>query len=146
MSDSAGEDHREHRKERLRLVGAPILVVDDNELNLKLARVLLTTEGYEVRTATDAMAALGVLETFTPRLILMDIQLPGVDGLELTRRLKADPAHCRTIIVALTAYAMKGDEEKALAAGCDGYIAKPIDPESLPQTIASYLAGRPPRA
>jgi len=127
------------------MAGDSILVVDDNELNLKLARVLLTIEGYEVRTATDGESALKVLESFVPRLILMDIQLPGIDGLELTRRLKADPVLSRTIIVALTAYAMKGDDEKAFAAGCDGYIAKPIDPETLPRTIASYLASALPR-
>src|SRR5207249_1796806 len=109
------------------LASEPILIVDDNPVNLKLARVLLATEGYEVRTAAHAAEALGVLEGFRPRLILMDIQLPGMDGLELTRRLKADPALRGTVILALTAYAMKGDEEKALDAGCDGYIAKPMD-------------------
>jgi two-component system cell cycle response regulator DivK len=116
-----------------------ILVVDDNAANLKLARVLLTREGYVVRGAVDAEEALRVLETFTPRLILMDIQLPGMDGLELTRRIKADPERRFVVIIALTAYAMKGDDLKALAAGCDGYLAKPIDPETLPLTIAQYL-------
>jgi CheY-like chemotaxis protein len=117
----------------------PILIVDDNPANLKLARVLLNSEGYVVRTAADAEDALRVLGSFSPRLILMDIQLPGMDGLELTRRIKADPRRRDIVILALTAYAMKGDDLKALAAGCDGYISKPIDPELLPVTIAHYL-------
>jgi two-component system cell cycle response regulator DivK len=118
----------------------PILVVDDNPQNLKLARVLLRIEGYEVRTAVDAEEALRVLESFAPRLILMDLQLPGMDGLELTRRLKADPARRGIIVIALTAYAMKGDREKALAAGCDGYVSKPMDTVALPRLIAAHLA------
>ncbi len=122
------------------MAGEPILIVDDNPVNLKLARVLFTTEGYDVRTATDAQEALAVLETFRPRLILMDIQLPGMDGLELTRRLKSDPLTRNVIIVAVTAYAMKGDEERALSAGCDGYVPKPIDTHVLPDVVAEYLA------
>jgi CheY-like chemotaxis protein len=121
------------------MAGEPVLVVDDNAANLKLARVVLSLEGYEVRTATSADEALAVLQSFRPRLILMDIQLPGMDGLELTRRLKADPATRDTVILALTAYAMKGDEEKALAAGCDGYVAKPIDTRTLPEIVARHL-------
>ncbi len=121
------------------MTAEPILVVDDNPQNLKLARVLLAAEGYEVRTAVDAEAALVVLESFLPRLILMDLQLPGMDGLELTRRLKADPARRRILVIALTAYAMKGDEELALAAGCDGYLAKPIDTDALAALVAARL-------
>jgi CheY-like chemotaxis protein len=117
-----------------------ILIVDDNPQNLKLARVLLSSEGYEIRTAADAEEALEILETFTPRLILMDLQLPGMDGLELTRRLKADPARRGILVFALTAYAMKGDEEKAIAAGCDAYVTKPIDTDGLPRLIAEHLA------
>jgi two-component system, cell cycle response regulator DivK len=123
------------------MAGEPILIVDDNPANLKLARVLLSSEGFEVRTAADAVEALRVLGQFRPRLILMDLQLPGMDGFELTRTLKADPAYGDVIVVALTAYAMKGDEETARAAGCDGYIAKPIDTRSLPQVLAGYLSG-----
>jgi CheY-like chemotaxis protein len=119
--------------------GEPILIVDDNPQNLKLARVLLTGEGYAVWTAVDAEEAVTVLSTFTPRLILMDLQLPGMDGLELTRRLKADPARKGIVVIALTAYAMKGDEAKALAAGCDDYVTKPIDTEALPRLIAQHL-------
>jgi two-component system cell cycle response regulator DivK len=122
------------------MAGESILIVDDNAANLKLARVLLRGEGYDVRTASDAEEALQILETSRPRLILMDIQLPGMDGLELTRRLKAGPATKDIIIIALTAYAMTGDSEKARAAGCDGYVAKPIDTDALPLLIADYLS------
>src|SRR6185503_9118831 len=104
------------------MAGEPILIVDDNLVNLKLARVLLAGEGYTVRTAVNAEQALAALQGFLPRLILMDLQLPGMDGLELTRRLKADPAMSGIVIIAMTAYAMKGDDEKARLAGCDGYI------------------------
>jgi two-component system, cell cycle response regulator DivK len=120
--------------------GESILIVDDNAVNLKLMRILLAGEGYAVRTAMDAEDALAVLAEFRPRLILMDLQMPGMDGLELTRRLKKDPALAGTVVVALTAYAMKGDEGKAREAGCDGYITKPIDTRALTATIAGYLA------
>jgi CheY-like chemotaxis protein len=122
------------------MAGEPILIVDDNPTNLKLARLLLAGEGYEVRSASDAEEALVVLRGFRPRLVLMDLQMPGMDGFELTRRLKADAAMRGIVILALTAYAMKGDEEKARAAGCDGYIAKPIDTRALPGVIAAHLA------
>jgi two-component system cell cycle response regulator DivK len=102
--------------------------------------VLLAGEGYTVRTAGDGGEALAVLREFAPRLILMDIQLPGMDGLALTRKLKADSATSDTLIVGLTAYAMKGDEERVLAAGCDGYVAKPIDTRTFPALVARYLA------
>jgi len=118
----------------------PILIVDDNPQNLKLAKVILVAEGYEVRTAIDAEDALQILESFAPALILMDLQLPRMDGLELTRRLKADPARSDIIVIALTAYAMKGDDGKAFAAGCDGYISKPIDIDALPRMVAEHLA------
>lgn len=117
-----------------------ILIVDDNAQNLKLARVILSTAGYEVKTAKDAEEAVETLPAFSPALILMDLQLPGMDGLELTRRLKSDPARAHILIVALTAYAMKGDEEKARAAGCDGYITKPIDTDALPRLVAEVLS------
>lgn len=122
------------------MAGEQILIVDDNPQNLKLARVVLTTEGYDVRTAVDAEDALRVLESFMPRVILMDLQLPGMDGLALTRRLKATAEYRHIIIIALTAYAMKGDEEKALASGCDGYITKPIDVATLPLVVARHIA------
>jgi protein-histidine pros-kinase len=133
---------------RCAMAGEAILVVDDQPQNLKLARVLLELCGYEVRTARHAGEALEVLGWFAPRLILMDVQLPGMDGLELTRRLKADPLRRHIAIVALTAYAMKGDEERLMAAGCDGYIAKPIDTHSFPRLVEQFLTrgGRAPRS
>lgn len=117
----------------------PILIVDDNPLNLKLARVLLLGAGCEVRTAGDAEEALEVLKAFRPKLILMDIQLPGMDGLTLTRQLKADPATKDIVILALTAYAMKGDREKALACGCADYITKPLDTRQFVERVAAHL-------
>jgi CheY-like chemotaxis protein len=131
------------------MAGESILVVEDNDTNLRLFVFLLSAKGYQVRGATDARQALELLRNFRPRLILMDLQLPGTDGYELTRRLKADPDTRDILIIALTAYAMRGDEEKALAAGCDGYITKPIDTRALPVRIAEYLASgtqRPPGA
>jgi len=122
------------------VAGEPILIVDDNPTNLKLARVLLAGEGYEVKTALNAEEALTALAEFHPRLILMDLQLPGMDGLTLTRKLKADPATRDIVILALTAYAMKGDDERAAQAGCDGYVPKPIDTRALPKVVAEYIA------
>jgi CheY-like chemotaxis protein len=116
-----------------------ILAVDDHPVNLKLIRVLLIGEGYDVRTADDAEMALAVIAQSAPELILMDLQLPGMDGFELTRRLKADPVTRGIVIIAMTAYAMKGDKERALAAGCDGYLSKPLDTRALPGIIAGYL-------
>jgi CheY-like chemotaxis protein len=123
------------------MAGESILIVDDNAINLKLLRLTLKVEGYDVQTAVDAEQALAVLAGFRPRLVLMDLQLPGMDGLDLTRRLKADPATRDAIIVAVTAYAMKGDEQRALDAGCDGYVTKPIDTRTLPDIVARFLAG-----
>jgi CheY-like chemotaxis protein len=122
----------------------PVLIVDDNPTNLKLVAYLVRAHGYDVHTANDATTALAAIRTVRPRLILMDLQLPGIDGLELTRRLKADPATAGIVIVAVTAYAMKGDLERALAAGCDDYVTKPIDTRALPALIAKYARGRQP--
>ena len=116
-----------------------ILVVDDNPLNLKLMRFLLVKRGYEVDVANDAEQALEVLGRRHPRLILMDIQMPGIDGLELTRRLKADAKSSAIPIIAVTAFAMKGDEERALEAGCEAYVTKPIDTHTLPALVRSVL-------
>ncbi len=121
-----------------------ILIVDDNATNLKLVTYLMKSKGYDVTTALDAESALQIIADQPPRLILMDLQLPGIDGLELTRRLKADPATRGIVIVAVTAYAMKGDHDRALAAGCDDYVTKPIDTRALPATIARHLAACPP--
>lgn len=127
-------------------MAARILIVDDNPTNAKLVAYLMVASGYEVTTAIDADAALDRVRERSPDLILMDVQLPGIDGLELTRRLKSDPATRDIVIVAVTAFAMKGDEAKALEAGCDGYITKPIDTRTLPQTIARHLARSEPQS
>ena len=124
------------------MAGERILIVDDNATNLKLVAYLMKANGYTVDTALDAESAIVAIRNNHPDVILMDIQLPGIDGLELTRRLKADPATHHIVIVAVTAYAMKGDQAKALAAGCDDYITKPIDTRALPETIARHLARR----
>ncbi len=122
-------------------MAARVLIVDDNATNLKLVAYLVRASGYEVDTAGDAAHALSAIAANRPALILMDLQLPGIDGLELTRRLKADPATRDMKIIAVTAYAMKGDEEKALEAGCDDYVTKPIDTRGLPALIAKYVGG-----
>jgi two-component system cell cycle response regulator DivK len=119
--------------------GDPVLIVDDNPVNLKLVRTVLAADGYDIRTATDGPEAWTVLEKFRPRLILMDIQLPGADGFELTRRLKSDPATRDIIVLAITAYALPGDEEKAQRAGCSGYITKPVDTRTLPAALELHL-------
>ncbi len=121
------------------MAGESILVIDDNPINLKLMDVMLNLEGYRVRTAIDADAAFSILNSFHPQLILLDLQLPDVDGVAVLRRLKANPQNQSVIVLAVTAYAMKGDDKKALLAGFDGYITKPIDTEGLLKTIANYL-------
>jgi CheY-like chemotaxis protein len=124
---------------------ARILVVDDNLVNLKLAAAVLAAEGHVVIRALDAEQAQACLAQELPDLILMDIALPGMDGLTLTRAIKADPRLRHIPVLALTAFAMKGDDQKARDAGCDGYITKPIDTRALPVLIADALqkaAGR----
>jgi CheY-like chemotaxis protein len=123
--------------------GELILVVDDNPLNLKLMRFLLLKHGHRVATAMDAPAALAAIALELPRLVVMDLQLPGMDGLTLTQQLRATPGWEHIPILAVTASAMRGDEQRALAAGCSGYITKPIDTRALPAQLASYL--RPER-
>ena len=122
------------------MVGAPILVVEDAPVNLKLIRLLLTHEGFEVRTAERAEDALKMLANYRPELILADIQLPGMNGLEMARRVKEDPKTRSIKVVALTACAMKEDRERALRAGCDDYISKPIDTAVLPFKVREVLA------
>lgn len=119
-----------------------ILVVDDNPTNSKLVSFLLKAAGYPVRSVASADEALAAVATEVPQLILMDLQLPGMDGLTLTRQLKRKPETQTTVIVAFTAYAMLGDEERALAAGCDAYITKPIDTRTLPAKIRELLDQR----
>lgn len=120
-------------------MAARILIVDDNAVNLKLASELLELEGYAVERAVDAEHAQEILRGSVPDLILMDIALPGMDGLTLTRKLKADGRLKHIPIIALTAFAMKGDDDKAFAAGCEGYITKPIDTRELPRQVAEIL-------
>ena len=116
-----------------------ILVVEDNPTNLKLVSDVLEFAGYDILKATDAEEAQLILAVTLPDLILMDIALPGMDGLTLTRKLKAEERTRGIHIVALTAFAMKGDEQKAFDAGCDGYITKPIDIRQLVEQIAKIL-------
>ena len=116
-----------------------ILVVEDNEANQMLARAVLELEGYAVEVAGSAAEAFDVLGARRPDLILMDVQLPGEDGLSATRRLKADPATAPIPVVALTAHAMTGDRDLALNAGCAGYIAKPIDTRTFGAQVRQFL-------
>ena len=118
---------------------ACILVVDDNPTNLRLVSQVLKFDGYRVLEAADAEAALEILESTLPDLIIMDIALPSMDGLDLTRLLKSAERTRHIVIVALTAFAMKGDEERARQAGCDGYITKPFDTRMLAASIDAYL-------
>ena len=128
------------RRERTQVMNKSILLVDDSLPNLKLTRFLLTQEGFDVRTAENAEQALLALETRVPYIILMDIQMPGMDGLALTRHLRRDwDSSLRNVpIVALTASAIKGDEQIARAAGCDGYITKPIDTRAFVGLVRDY--------
>lgn len=116
-----------------------VMVVDDNPANLKLASDLLEMEGFEVQRCVDAETAIIALQQFHPDIILMDVALPGMDGLQLTRQLKEDERTKAIKIVALTAFAMKGDSEKILKAGCDGYITKPIDTRRFSEQVINCL-------
>jgi len=119
--------------------GESVLIIDDNLMNLKLERLLLEIEQCQVKTARSAKEALDVLRDFLPQVILMDLQLPGTDGLELTRQLKAAPRYKNIPVILVTSYSQKGEEELARAAGCSEYIRKPIDTQSLPRIIRKYL-------
>jgi CheY-like chemotaxis protein len=116
-----------------------ILVVDDNDAGLLLACSVLELDGFRVDSAGSAQEVLECLKEHRPDLILMDVQLPGQDGLSLTRQLKADPATAAIPIVALTAHAMAGDQELAFAAGCSGYISKPIDTRTFGAEVRTFL-------
>jgi CheY-like chemotaxis protein len=117
-----------------------ILVVDDDLANLALAEALLQAEGFQVRVAIDAASTFNVLQTVTPALILMDIQLPEVDGWELTRRLKADAATQAIPVIAITAYGKAGDAKKAKQAGFVEFLAKPVSTRELPQIVRRHLS------
>ena len=119
---------------------AKVLIVEDNAANMTLAVFLLQSAGHTVVSATDAEAGLTLARAEQPNLILMDIQLPGMDGLQATALLKGDAATVAIPVIALTALAMKGDEERIRAAGCDGYIAKPMRYEAFLSTVAAQLA------
>jgi CheY-like chemotaxis protein len=116
------------------------LIVDDNEMNVQLTTFVLGEADFLVESAANARQAVLQIEAFRPDLILMDIQMPDMDGLQLTRRLKADRMTNHIVVVAFTAYAMKGDEIKLRSAGCDGYIAKPIDIRTFATKVRSYIA------
>src|SRR5688572_4353159 len=120
---------------------AKVLIVEDNPANMTLANFLLTSGGHTVLSATDAEAGLTLARDEQPDLILMDIQLPGMDGLAATALLKGDDATRAIPVIALTALAMKGDEERIRAAGCDGYIGKPMRYKDLLATITAQLGG-----
>ncbi len=125
---------------------ARILVVEDNPDNMTLTVMLLTSAGHEVFRAIDAEAGLTIARAELPDLILMDIQLPGMDGLQATALLKGDAATRAIPVIALTALAMKGDEERIRAAGCDGYIAKPMGVHQFLATVAAQLRSTTPTA
>lgn len=117
-----------------------ILVVDDTEMNVKLLTVLLTARGYQVQSATSAEEAAPLLATKPFACLLLDLSLPGMDGLSFARLLRRDPTHADLVIIAVTANAMKGDMEAALAAGCNAYVTKPIDTRAFPSLVAEEIA------
>jgi len=121
------------------MAGERVLVIDDNAANRRLVQVLLRSRGYEVREAASALEAFAMLKEEPPSAILIDLRLPGMDGLTATRTLRADPATRDIPIVAVTSYAMKGDEEKAREAGCCAYVTKPIDKALFLETVARVL-------
>ena len=124
------------------MAGARILIVEDNPKNLKLLRDVLQFKGYTTLEAETAEAGVALAQQQQPALILMDVQLPGMDGREAMKILKADTSTRYIPIVALTAFAMKGDREDLLADGFDGYVSKPIDIKELPKMVESYLGGQ----
>ncbi|HVF24750.1 MAG TPA: response regulator [Anaerolineales bacterium] len=123
-------------------VKSTILYVEDNPDNRMLVRRILTAENYKLLEATNAAQAINILETTTPDLILMDINMPDMDGYTLTSRIRSMPGLERVPILALTANVMRGDKEKTLEAGCDGYIQKPLDVDQLIREIEKFLARR----
>jgi two-component system cell cycle response regulator DivK len=119
-----------------------ILVIEDQEDNRQIVRDLVTASGYELIEATTGEEGLEAAARERPDLILMDIQLPGIDGYEVTRRIKADPNLRQIPIIAVTSYALSGDDKKAFAAGCDGYVTKPYSPRLLLAKIREYLPAK----
>ena len=125
------------------MAGALILIVEDNPKNLKLIRDILQFRGYTTLEAETGEAGITLAQKQQPALILMDVQLPGMDGRTATKALKADPSTRQIPVIAMTAFAMKGDRESLLADGFDGYISKPINTKEVPQVIECYLDGQP---
>lgn len=123
-------------------MSSKILVVEDNDRNRRLIRIILMHRGYEVIEAATAEKAIVQLNNEQIDLILMDIQLPKMDGVQLTQKIKSDQNTQDIPVIALTAYAMKGDKTKYLSAGCDGYISKPINTQELPKIVAKFLKGK----
>jgi CheY-like chemotaxis protein len=119
--------------------GQKILIIEDNALNLELATVLLENNGFVVASAQTAEDGLKLAREMLPDLVLMDFSLPGMDGLAATKNLKTDPATQHLTVVGLTANAMKGDQETALEAGCDGYLTKPIDTRTFVATVKKFI-------
>ena len=124
-------------------MGNKILLIEDNEQNRYLAKFLLEKKGYESLAVTDGAAGIGMAVRERPDLILLDIQLPGMDGYSVARELRKNPALSGTPIIAVTSYAMTGDREKALAAGCNGYIEKPINPDTFASEVGRCLGKGP---
>ena len=120
-------------------MGTRILAVDDQEDNRQILRDRLTAAGYEITEAVDGEEAVKIAEAMVPDLILMDIQLPGIDGYEATRRIKSNPLLKAIPVIAVTSYALSGDDEKAFEAGCDAYIPKPYSPRALLAKIREYI-------
>ncbi len=130
------------------MTGDKILIIEDNLMNLELVTDLLVANGFNVQSAQTAEEGLRLAREMAPDLVLMDFSLPGMDGLCATRDLKADPATRHLTVVGLTAHAMKGDEQIALDAGCDGYLTKPIDTRTFVATVKNFIAtarARPPK-
>ena len=121
------------------MTGKRILAIEDHEENRRLLRDLLTSVGYELIEAVTGEEGVASAAAQLPDLILMDIQLPGIDGYEVTRRIKANPALRHIPVIAVTSYALSGDDVKALEAGCDAYVTKPFDPAELLDKIRGYL-------
>jgi len=117
-----------------------ILIVEDNPMNMRLIEMILKSDDYVLLKAIDGEEALAIAAIDRPDLVLMDIRLPKVNGLEVAKRLKKNSALSHIPIIALTAHAMKGDEEKAIEAGCDSYVSKPIDTQQLPRLVANMLS------
>ncbi len=126
------------------MAGEKILIVEDNQMNMELATDLLEASGYVVIQAEAAEEGIELARVESPDLILMDISLPGMDGLQATGILKQDPTTKDIPVITMTAHAMKGDEEKALTAGCTGYITKPIDTREFPKAVARFIESAVP--